>query len=44
MKYSLQSEDHVSHLTVDIVERSYPTRNDYWDGNWLNAQISVALP
>ena len=44
MKYSLQSEDHVSHLTVDIVERSYPTCNDYWDGNWLNAQISVALP
>jgi|GEM_PF-830334 len=44
MGFSLQSEDRASHLTIDIVERSYPKQNDYWDGNWLNAQISVAVP
>jgi len=44
MEFSLQSKDRISHLTVDIMERSYPTCNDYWDGNWLNAQISVAVP
>ena len=43
MEFSLQSEDRISHLTVDIVERSYPKQNDYWDGNWLDAQISVAV-
>jgi hypothetical protein len=30
------------YLAISIVGRSYPTCRDYWDGNWLNAVVSLA--
>ena len=30
------------HITVDVVSREHPDKSDYWDGNWLTAEIEVA--
>ncbi len=31
-------------VTIDILHRNCPDSDDYWDGNWLNANIKVSLP
>jgi hypothetical protein len=30
------------HLTVEVLAREHPDKSDYWDGNWLTAQVEVA--
>jgi hypothetical protein len=31
------------YLSVQITSRSYPSSQDYWDGNWVNAVIEIDL-
>ena len=28
-------------ISIDVLNRSYPTANDFYDGNWLNVKVSV---
>jgi hypothetical protein len=30
------------HLAVEVVAREHPDKSDYWDGNWLTAEVDVA--
>ena len=30
-------------LLIGILSRSYPNYTDYWDGNWLNARVTVSV-
>jgi hypothetical protein len=29
-------------LRVRVLRRTYPTADDYWDGNWLNTEIEIS--
>jgi hypothetical protein len=31
----------VPYLTVTLLGRSHPDQTDYWDGNWLRAEVEV---
>ncbi len=31
------------HLKVTVLRRKYPDTNDYWDGNWLDCDLSVSV-
>lgn len=37
----LGSEDG-DHLSMMVMGRAYPGRNDYWDGNWLFTRIEIS--
>ena len=30
------------HLAVEVLAREHPDQSDYWDGNWLTAEVDVA--
>jgi hypothetical protein len=30
------------HVSVEVLAREHPDKSDYWDGNWLTAQVEVA--
>lgn len=30
-------------LMIEILGRSYPNYTDYWDGNWLNARVTLSV-
>jgi hypothetical protein len=30
------------HVSVEVLAREHPDKSDYWDGNWLTAQVAVA--
>src|SRR5467141_993318 len=34
--------DSTEHLAVEVLAREHPDKSDYWDGNWLTAQVDVA--
>ena len=38
----LESEG--SSLQVQLLRRVYPDRNDYEDGNWIEAKIAIVVP
>jgi hypothetical protein len=31
------------HLKIAVLRRKYPDTNDYWDGNWLDCDMSVSV-
>jgi hypothetical protein len=31
-------------LSLWVFGRQFPDKNDYWDGNWLNARVRVEAP
>jgi len=31
------------HIAIRVLRRNYPQANDYWDGNWLDAEIEVEV-
>lgn len=42
MTFTIKGEQ--GNIVVDIKRRNYPDSDDYWDGNWLNANITVTVP
>jgi hypothetical protein len=30
------------HVAVEVLAREHPDKSDYWDGNWLTANVDVA--
>jgi hypothetical protein len=34
--------EQAEYLAIHLLGRSHPARQDYWDGNWLRAQVEVA--
>lgn len=39
--FSLGSQPH-ERLTVRVIRRNHPESLEYWDGNWLTAEISIS--
>lgn len=37
----MKIESENSLVQIDIIKRSNPNSNDYWDGNWLKANIKI---
>ena len=35
--------DEIRFALIKVTGRTYPTRKDYWDGNWLNAEVRVSV-
>lgn len=33
-----------SNLEVNLIRRSHPESNDYWDGNWITSELRANLP
>lgn len=31
------------HILVSVLDREWPAAQDYWDGNWLTTDISIAV-
>jgi hypothetical protein len=31
------------HIAIRVLRRKYPQANDYWDGNWLDAEVEVEV-
>lgn len=31
------------HVTIEVIDRGYPTASDYWDGNWLRTMLTIAV-
>ena len=41
MSRSFHIGNGTEHVTVEVVAREHPDKSDYWDGNWLTAQVAV---
>jgi len=35
-------DDAAEHVSVEVLAREHPDKSDYWDGNWLTANVDVA--
>lgn len=31
------------HIKIRVLRRSHPEADDYWDGNWVNAEVSLVI-
>ena len=34
-------DEATEHVAVEVLAREHPDKSDYWDGNWLTAQVEV---
>jgi hypothetical protein len=43
MSHSFRIGDEAAdHIAVEVLAREHPDKSDYWDGNWLTANVDVA--
>ncbi len=35
-------DEAAEHVSVEVLAREHPDKSDYWDGNWLTANVDVA--
>ena len=42
MKFHILGDE--TKIEIEVISRSHPTFNDYWDGNWVTSTIQIEIP